>query len=112
MATKPEYNEIFEEANQPETENWVEIFASDWNKEEWAFYAYIDVDTYSKDIDNIGELIGELNWRDQDVYIELIDYSPYKDPVMEKFYHKLYNAGYMTHWNALNKKNWRKYFGK
>ena len=51
------------------------VFCSDWNKDYWAFYAWIDGDNYAFDIEQIGKLVKSLNWRDGDVYFERIDYT-------------------------------------
>lgn len=99
------YKEFFKCVNiEPEGE-WIEVFCSDWNKDYWAFYAYIPFKNYEQGIQAINDLIGELNWRDGDVYIELINMSS----GLEKLYNKLYDDGYFAHWSALNPDKWREY---
>ncbi len=104
MATEPKYRGFFKSANEPETDKWIEVFASDWGKEFFAFYAYIDVQTYKKDLEAINKLISELNYVDGDVYVELIDHSGQKD--VAKFYDWLYSEGYFSDWAALCPENW------
>ena len=103
-ATKTQYKEFFKSVNKkPKNDEYIEIFASDWFKQHWAFYAYITLKNHKQDIKEINDLIDKLNWRDGDVYIELIDHSP----KLRDFYHKLYEDGYFTHHNALDVKNWK-----
>jgi len=106
MATTPEYKGFFESANKPETDEWIEVFVSDWNKEHFGFYAYIDKDTYEKDIKNIWDLIHSFNYGG-DIYVELIDHSP----SMKEFYEWLYDKGYWADWDALNPKTWKEWWG-
>jgi hypothetical protein len=102
------YKGFYETVNPKPKGEWILIFASDWFKEHWAFYAYISLESYEEDLEQINELIHRLNWRDSDVYVELIDHSP----ALKEFYHHLYEQGYFTHHNALDPKNWRSYFAK
>lgn len=91
---------------QPKEEEWIELFASDWLKDHWAFYAYIRLSHYEEDITAINALIRHLNWRDGDVYVELINHS---DGLAE-LYHVLYREGSKyAHWNALDPKDWLKH---
>jgi len=107
MATIPEYHGFYEEANEPETNKWIEVFVSDWNKDYFGFYAYIDLATYERDIDNIWKFISSFNYGG-DIYIELIDHS--LDKEMREFYEWLYKKGYYTDWAALDKEQWDKYW--
>jgi len=102
-----EYKGFFKSVNEePKNDEWIEVFASDWFKDYWAFYAYISLKNYQKDIEAINELIHKLNWRDGDVYVELINHSD----GLHDLYHWLYEKGYFTHHDALNPENWRKWF--
>lgn len=96
-----EYKEFWNCVNEEPT-SYIQIFVSDWNKENFAFYAYINLDAYEEDIDQINELITKLNWQDQDVYIEMIDRS--ED--LAGFYKLMYDLGYMSNWEILNKEFW------
>ncbi len=98
-----EYRESFKSVNaKPKNDEWIEVFASDWFKEHWAFYAYIALKHHKQDIEEINNLIHKLNWRDGDVYVELIDHSE----GLREFYHQLYERGYFTHHVALEPENW------
>ena len=108
MATTPEYKGFYNEANQPETKHWIEVFVSDWNKDYFGLYAYIDVATYEKDIKNIWKLINSFGYGG-DIYIELINHSD--DKKVKEFYHWLYDRGYWADWDALNPKVWREWWG-
>jgi hypothetical protein len=99
------YKGFYETVNPKPEGEWILIFASDWFKEHWTFYAYVSLENYEKDLEEINELIHRLNWRDGDVYVELINHSP----GLKDFYHHLYERGYFTHHNALNPQNWRSY---
>lgn len=102
-----EYKGFFFAVNEkPENEGWIEVFASDWNKDYWGFYAYIRVKHYKRDIEEINKLIHKLNWRDGDTYVELIDYSE----GLREFYYKLYEHchGGFADWAALDAKNWER----
>jgi hypothetical protein len=103
---KLRYKGFYGTINRKPKGKWIQIFVSDWFKQYWAFYAYISLENYEKDIEAINDLIHRLNWRDGDVYLELIDHSP----GLKEFYHHLYERGYFTHHNALNPENWRSYF--
>jgi len=100
------YKGFFKSVNPKPEGEWIEIFASDWNKDWFAFYAYISLENYEQDIKEINELISELNWMDGDVYVELINHSP----GLKEFYHWLYEKGYYTHHCALDPENWRRWF--
>ena len=100
------YKGFYESVNEKPRGEWIEIFASDWFKDYWAFYAYISLDNHEKDIEAINNLIHRLNWRDGDVYVELINRSE----GLKDFYHWLYEKGYFTHHYALDPENWRKWF--
>ena len=80
----------------------ITIFVSDWNKDHWAFYAHINLDQYEDDINDIHGLIKKLNWRDGDVYIEMVDY----DGEMEYFYSCVYDMGYFDNWDIMNTDLW------
>jgi len=98
------YGGFFKAANEkPRGAGGIEIFARDWNKDWFAFYAYISLENYERDIEEINMLIRELNWTDGDVYVELINHSP----CLKDFYRWLYEKGYFTHHCALNPENWR-----
>ncbi len=84
--------------------DFIEIFCSDWNKEFWAFYAFIDVDDYEDDVEAVNALISELNFRDGDVYVELINHSD--DECIGKMYKKHYERGYMSHSSILDVEAW------
>jgi hypothetical protein len=102
------YKGFYETVNPKPNGEWVVIFASDWFKEHWAFYAYVSLENYEKALEEINGLIHRLNWRDGDVYVELIDHSH----GLKEFYHHLYEKGYFTHHSALDPLNWRNYFAK
>jgi len=70
-------------------------------------YREITDEEFQKDIEAINDLIHELNWRDGDIYVELINHSD----GLNDFYHWLYEKGYFTHHCALDPENWRKWFG-
>lgn len=89
---------------KPKDDEWIEIFAGDWFRDHWAFYAFISRKNYELDINKILDLIKELNWRDGDVYVELINHSP----KLRGLYMKLYELGYDTDWSALRVENWNK----
>lgn len=97
------YQGFFKHVNEtPKTEEYIEIFCSDWNKDHWAFYASITKDNYEQDIQDIQSLITKLNYRDGDVYIELIDHSP----ELEHFYHYIYESNNYTHSPILDPRLW------
>ena len=96
-----EYKGFFKSINNKVQEG-IQIFVSDWNKEHWTFYVWIDKDDYEEDITNIQELISKMNYRDGDVYIELIDY----EGELEHFYDYLYELGSMTQSQVLNPRYW------
>ena len=96
------YKDFFKCVNDKPTGSYIEIFVSDWNKEYFAFYVYIDKDNYNEDIDNINELINKLNWRDGDIYIELID----RTDDLKHFYSWIYDNNTYTHSDILNTELW------
>ena len=98
----PEYRGYFNKVNSKPQDSWIEVFCSDWNKDHWAFYAFIGVASYREDLKGINSLIERLNWRDGDVYVELINHS--ED--LSDFYHKLYG---LSDWDALNPDIWEKH---
>jgi len=100
------YRGFFNTVNPKPQGNYILLFASDWNKDYWAFYAYISQDNWRADIKQINELIQKMNWRDGDVYVELIDYH---DKSMHDFYMYLYDSCDMAHWNALDPKEWQRH---
>ncbi len=97
------YRGFWESANSKPKNGWVQIWASDWNKDHWGFYAYIDTDNYSADIKEIQDLITKLNFRDGDVYIELINHSENQ----EAFYNQLMSNNFDT-WYGLSTETWEK----
>ena len=97
-----EYQGYFKTINDKPTGEYINIFVSDWHKEHWAFYVYIDKDNYEEDIEQINKLMSKLNYRDGDIYIELIDHSP----ELEHFYKYLYELGYMTQSDVLDLEYW------
>jgi len=101
------YKGFYRSVNEKPEGEWIEVFASDWNKEWFGFYAYISLDSYERDIDEINKLIKELNFMDGDVYIELVDHSP----GMKEFYRWLLKKGYYTDSAALNPECWREWWG-
>lgn len=98
------YKGFYESVNEKPRGEWIEIFVSDWFKDYWGFYAYISLENYERDIEAINSLIHRLNWRDGDVYVELINRSE----GLKDFYHWLYEKSYFTHHCALDPENWRK----
>lgn len=96
------YNGFFDHVNTKPKGEYVQVFITDWNTDYWAFYAYISKDTYEEDIDAIWKLIDTLNFRDGDVYIELINHSE----GLENFYKYLYQVGKYTHQHIFNKDYW------
>jgi len=96
------YNGFFKHINSKPSGEYIELFVSDWNKEHWAFYVYIEQGNYESDIDEINELMTKLNYRDGDIYIELINHSD----SLSGFYKYLYELGYMTQSDVLNKELW------
>lgn len=82
--------------------DYIEMFASDWLKEHWSFYAYIDATRHEHDLELINSEIARLNYRDGDVYVELIDRSP----GLEHFYDYLCSRGECAHWDVLDNGYW------
>lgn len=97
-----EYKGHMKAVNKKPAGDYIEIFVSDYNKDYWMFYAYIEVDNYEEDIEQINKLIAKKNWRDGDTYVELISYSG----ETEHFYHYIYNSGTYGHWSILDTKYW------
>jgi len=100
------YHGFFNSVNPKPQGNYILVFVSDWNKDYWAFYAYISQKNWREDLRQINDLIKRMNWRDGDVYVELIDFH---DETMRGFYMTLYDESAWTHWNALDPKTWEKY---
>lgn len=100
------YRGYFNKVNPKPQGNYILLFASDWHKDHWAFYAYISQRDWRNDIRKINDLIRQMNWRDGDVYIELIDYH---DKTMHEFYMYLYDSGYYSHWDALKPEQWERH---
>ena len=100
----PEYRGYFNKVNSKPQDSWIEVFCSDWNKDHWAFYAFIGVASYREDLKGINSLIERLNWRDGDVYVELIDRS--ED--LSDFYHKLCDDD-SSSWDVLTPDIWKKH---
>ena len=91
---KLNYRGYFNAVNPKPEGNYILIFASDWNKDYWAFYAYITQHNWKDDIKQINDLIKRMNWRDGDIYVELIDFH---DETMRKFYMYLYDIDEWAH---------------
>lgn len=70
-----QYQGYFKHVNSKPKSEWMELFISDWNKVHFALYVYLSKDSLKNDIERVMELVRSLNWRDTDVYTELIDYS-------------------------------------
>jgi len=100
------YKGFFNTVNTKPAGNYILVFASDWNKDYWAFYAYVSQQNWKEDVRKINDLVTRMNWRDGDVYVELIDYH---DETMHDFYMHLYDSGDMAHWNALDPKEWQEH---
>ena len=96
------YNGFFKHINDKPTDEYIELFVSDWNKEHFAFYCYISKDNYETDIEEIQELITKKNFRNGDVYCELINHSD----ELEGFYKYLYEIGQYTQSEVLNPRYW------
>ena len=96
------YRGMFQHINEKPTGEYIEIFVSNWNKDYWGLYAYIDGDNYEEDIEKINNLITELNYRDGDVYIELINHSD----GLEGFYKYIYDSWNYPHSAILNPEYW------
>ena len=96
------YKGFFKAVNPKPEGEYIELFVSDWNKEHWAFYVYISRDNYGTDIQDINDLITKLNYRDEDVYIELIDYNGDIDGL----YHYVYDGSHLSHSEILNTRLW------
>ncbi len=96
------YNGFFKHVNDKPPGEYIEVFISDWNKEHWAFYVFISKDDYEQDIEDINNLITKLNYRDGDVYTELINHSD----GLEGFYKYLYDLGHFTQSEVLNTEYW------
>jgi len=97
-----EYKGLFKHINQEPTGDYIEIFVSDWNKDHWGFYVYIEQDNYEQDIEDIRELMTKLNYRDGDVYIELINHSD----GLEYFYKHIYETSQYSHSEIFNLEYW------
>jgi hypothetical protein len=101
MSTEIKYNGFFNQANEPETDEHITIFVSDWLKDYWAAYVSIDADSYEDDIDKIHEFILKMNWRDGDVYIELVNENG-----LNGFYQLALSKGWLSDHEILNKELW------
>jgi hypothetical protein len=97
-----EYKGFYKHINSKPTGEYIEVFVSDWNKDFWSFYAYIERDNYEENIEEINSLITKLNYRDGDVYIELINHSD----ELEGFYKYLYDLGKYTQSDVLDTEYW------
>jgi hypothetical protein len=102
IGVRLEYKGFYKTINEKPEGECINLFVSDWNKEHFAFYVYIGKDNYSDDIEQIQKLITKLNYRDGDVYCELIDHSP----ELEHFYHYLYELGHYTQSDVLDPEYW------
>jgi len=103
-----EYNGFFNRVNNP-PDNFIEVFISDWNKEHWAFYVFIDVEEFEDSLDEINDLIStdRLNHRDGDFYVELINHS--EQDFTEKLYRKFLENSGLDHNCVLWSSNWEEY---
>lgn len=101
-----QYHGFFNAVNPKPDGNYILVFASDWNKDYWAFYAYISQQNWREDLRQINDLVKRMNWRDGDVYVELIDFH---DESMRKFYMTLYDESDWVHWDALDPKTWEEH---
>ena len=81
----------------------IQLWASDWHKEHFGFYAWIDEQHFERDIPRIETLILKLNWRDGDVYTELINHTP----GLRHFYDFLYDRSELSDGAALEPVWWR-----
>jgi hypothetical protein len=95
-----EYRGMYKHLNSKPTGEYIEIFVSDWNKDYFAFYVYISKDDYETDIEEIQTLIKKLNFRDGDVYIELINHSEN----LKHFYKYIYDSNH----SILDKEYWKR----
>jgi len=100
------YRGYFNAVNPKPEGNYILVFCSDWNKDYWAFYAYISQKNWREDLRQINDLVRRMNWRDGDVYVELIDFH---DETMRKFYMTLYDENDWAHWDALDPEQWEKH---
>ncbi|GAH71951.1 unnamed protein product, partial [marine sediment metagenome] len=98
----PEYGGFYNTVNSEPQDSWIKVFCSDWNKDHWAFYAYIGVDSYQEDLKGINRLIERLNWRDGDVYVELINHEDDAKNIYDKFC----DRGGWDHGAILNAEAW------
>ncbi len=88
--------------NKQIDEPYIEIFVSDWNKDYWHFYTFIHLNDYEECIESIGKAIDDANFRDGDVYIELIDYKGELDGL----YNYIYHSSGLSHQEVLNSRIW------
>ena len=100
-----QYKGFFNPVNAKPQGDWIEVFCSDWNKDHWAFYAYIGVDSYERDTKEISDLVEKLNWRDGDTYIELINHSA--NERAKDLYEKMMKKSDMSDWAALDPNVWK-----
>ncbi len=118
------YKGFWNTVNAEPPGDWIKIWASDWNKDHWGFYAYIAIDNYTQDLEAINDLITLLNWRDGDVYIELIN-LPKKDAYAEtaegikeyptplgRFYKELCDSDGFDHSEILRPEYWAQHFNR
>lgn len=98
------YTKSFGTVNQKPEGEWIQVFVSDWNKDYWAYYAFISLDSYADDIKKIGQMTKALNWRDGDTYVELIEHTP----GLKAFYSKVYHEGTFSHSDILDPETWGK----
>ena len=106
QTNKLQYRGYFNTVNPKPEGNYILIFASDWNKDYWTFYCYISQKNWQEDIRQVNDLIKHMNWRDGDVYVELIDFH---DEMMRDFYMFLYDDNDWAHWNVLDPEEWEKH---
>lgn len=97
------YHGFWNHANT-KPESWICVWVSDWNKDYWGTYVYIDSTKYEEDTKELLKLINKLNWRDGDVYVELIDHSP----DLKELYNYMYERDWYQQWSTLNPDLWTK----
>ena len=96
------YKGFYKSVNPKPVGDYIQLFISDWNKEHWGLYVYISKDNYEEDIEDIQKLTKELNYRDGDVYHELIDCSE----SLKEFYKYLSDIGHYTQSDILDTELW------
>lgn len=95
------YNGFWNHAND-KPESYICVWISDWNKDYWGFYVYINKNNYEADTKELLKLIDKLNYRDGDVYVELIDHSP----DLKELYEYMWERDWYQSWYNLNPILW------